>query len=109
MRSLRRQAGLTLEELAFRAKINPSYLGEVERGKRNPSFRNLEKIAAGLGVSISAFFSSSGEKIKQSGARKDNDVYTALKQLAAEFKDTSKKDLEYVIKMAKSLARKLKK
>src|ERR1017187_5058123 len=37
VRRLRQQKGLTQEELAFEAKIDLTYMGGIERGKRNPS------------------------------------------------------------------------
>lgn len=44
---------LTIEELAFRAQLHPNYLGDVERGRRNPSLTNLKKIADGLKKGVS--------------------------------------------------------
>ena len=37
VRSLRQSAGLTQEQLAFEASIDLTYVGGIERGKRNPS------------------------------------------------------------------------
>ncbi len=36
VRRLRQQKGLTQEELAFEAQIDLTYIGGIERGKRNP-------------------------------------------------------------------------
>lgn len=49
--------GLSQEELAFRAEMHRSYLGDVECGKRNLSLKNILKIAKALGVSAAALFS----------------------------------------------------
>ncbi|MEW6040258.1 MAG: helix-turn-helix transcriptional regulator, partial [Elusimicrobiota bacterium] len=35
---------------------NPNYLADIERGKRNPSVKSLQKIASGLKVKIYRFF-----------------------------------------------------
>ena len=43
--------GLSLRELAGRARISATYLGEVERGLKEPSFDVLESLAAALGLS----------------------------------------------------------
>jgi transcriptional regulator with XRE-family HTH domain len=49
---LRRQRGLTQEELAFQAKIDLTYLGGIERGKRNPSLLVMARIAKALSVQL---------------------------------------------------------
>lgn len=48
IRRFRLATGLTIEELAFRAQLHPNYLGEVERGRVNPTLTNLKKISDGL-------------------------------------------------------------
>ncbi|MBA4001090.1 helix-turn-helix transcriptional regulator [Brevundimonas sp.] len=50
VRALRREAGLSQEELAFRAGMKRSYVSDLERGTRNPSVRALERLATGLSV-----------------------------------------------------------
>jgi transcriptional regulator with XRE-family HTH domain len=48
---IRRQAqGLSQEALATQSGVHWTFLGQVERGRRNLSLHNLLKIAAGLGV-----------------------------------------------------------
>lgn len=48
IRELRAVAGKTQERVAADAGIHWTYVGQVERGERNPSFKNLLKIARGL-------------------------------------------------------------
>jgi len=48
VRRLRKAAGLTQEQLAFEAKIDLTYVGGIERGRRNPSVIVLGRIAAVL-------------------------------------------------------------
>ena len=50
LQTLRRAAGLSQEELAFRAGTKRSYLSDLERGVRNPSVRLLGRLAEGLDV-----------------------------------------------------------
>jgi transcriptional regulator with XRE-family HTH domain len=49
-RDLRKAAGLTQEELARRAGLDWKYLGSIERGERNLTIDNIEKIVKGLDV-----------------------------------------------------------
>jgi transcriptional regulator with XRE-family HTH domain len=50
LRELRLARKLTQEELADLAGMHFTYIGQIERGKRNPSLINLEKIAKALKV-----------------------------------------------------------
>ncbi len=50
VRQLRRAAGLTQEQLARRADMDYKYLGSVERGERNVTLENLERIVRALQV-----------------------------------------------------------
>ena len=57
LRSLRTKAGLSQEELADRAGIHVTYLSGVERGLRNPSIRNVRRLARAMGVPTRELFS----------------------------------------------------
>jgi transcriptional regulator with XRE-family HTH domain len=50
VRNLRIAAGLSQEELAFRANMKRSYLSDLERGTRNPTVRALGRLASALDV-----------------------------------------------------------
>ena len=52
VRKLRQQKGLTQEELAFAAKIDLTYVGGIERGRRNPSLLVMARIADALSVPL---------------------------------------------------------
>jgi transcriptional regulator with XRE-family HTH domain len=54
IRSLRRDAGLTLAELAAAADLGKSTLAQLESGRANPSVETLWAIAAALKVPFSA-------------------------------------------------------
>ncbi len=57
IRELRLSRGLSQEELAFRSNVHRTYLSGIERGKRNPSLKNIAEIAKALGVTLSKLFS----------------------------------------------------
>jgi transcriptional regulator with XRE-family HTH domain len=58
MRELRKNQGLSQEQLSFTAKIDRSYISEIENGLRNPSLQTLEKLAKALKVKLSDLTSS---------------------------------------------------
>lgn len=62
LRTLRREAGLTQEQLAERAHISVDFLSLIERGRNAPSFENIEHLAHALDVSLAEMFSFEGQK-----------------------------------------------
>lgn len=52
VQALRRERGLSQEELAHRADIHQTYLSGVERGRRNASIQVLDRIAKALSSDI---------------------------------------------------------
>ncbi len=56
IRLLRTEKGLSIEELAFRAGIDASNLGRLEKGKRNASLVVIEKLAVALETSFEELF-----------------------------------------------------
>lgn len=50
VRTLRTGAGLTQESLADAADLHWSYVGQIERGERNLTYKNFLRLARGLGV-----------------------------------------------------------
>jgi transcriptional regulator with XRE-family HTH domain len=53
---LREQAGITQEELAFRASLHRTEIGLLERGGRIPRIDTLAKLAGALGVKPADLF-----------------------------------------------------
>ena len=56
IRYLRTQKGLSIEALALEAEINRNYLGDLERGMRNPTLIILNKIAKALDIDLPTLF-----------------------------------------------------
>ncbi len=56
IREIRKETGLSQEKFAAKIGMDRTYFASVELGRRNISIINLEKIADGLGVSLSELF-----------------------------------------------------
>jgi transcriptional regulator with XRE-family HTH domain len=54
LRKMREERGWSQEQLAERADLNRSYLGEVERGRAVPSLLTASKLAGALEVQLSS-------------------------------------------------------
>lgn len=50
IRDLRKSRGLTIEQLAESAHVGEKYLGDIERGKENPTVATLDKLAEALSL-----------------------------------------------------------
>jgi len=51
VRRFRQARGLSQQDFAYEIEMDRTYYGGVERGERNVSIDNVERIAKGLGVS----------------------------------------------------------
>ncbi len=56
VRARREELGLTQEDLAEKAGIHRTYLSDVERGSRNLSLVNVERLAVALSLKIWELF-----------------------------------------------------
>ena len=56
IRELRKETGLSQEKFALKIGMDRTYFASVELGKRNIALKNIEKIANGLGVTLSELF-----------------------------------------------------
>lgn len=56
IKELRTKQGLSQEEFAFKCDLDRTYITSLERGKRNISLKNLEKIAKAFNMTLSEFF-----------------------------------------------------
>ena len=56
VKELRNNLGISQEELADLAGLDRTYITSVERGKRNISIVNIEKLATALKVTLKDFF-----------------------------------------------------
>lgn len=56
IKSLRTEKGLSQEKFALFIDMDRTYYASVERGTRNISINNIEKIANGLNISLEELF-----------------------------------------------------
>lgn len=56
VRALRKRAGLSQEQFALKCGLDRTYIGGVERGERNISIVNIEKIARAIDLSLKDLF-----------------------------------------------------
>lgn len=52
----RQEIGISQEVLAERAGLHRTYIGDIERGARNLSLENIEKLAKALQIPVSDLF-----------------------------------------------------
>ena len=53
VREIRKEKGLSQEELSFKANLHRTYIGMIERAEKNITLVNIEKIANALEVDVS--------------------------------------------------------
>ncbi len=53
IKDLRKQQNLSQEQLAHKAGLHRTYIGMIERGEKNITLINIEKLANALNVPIS--------------------------------------------------------
>lgn len=56
IRSYRTQLGYSQEKLAEISGCHHTYIGQIERGEKNPTLESVEKIAVALNLSLSKLF-----------------------------------------------------
>lgn len=56
IRQLRVKKGLSQEKLAELSELNTSYIGQIERGEKNPSVDTVYSIASALDVDLTELF-----------------------------------------------------
>jgi transcriptional regulator with XRE-family HTH domain len=59
IKTIRKNKGLSQEELADKAGLHRTYIGMIERAERNITLINIDKIAKALEVSVSTLFNDS--------------------------------------------------
>ncbi|AZT94513.1 XRE family transcriptional regulator [Brevibacterium sp. BDJS002] len=71
IRRLRESAGMTLTDLSRVAGVSQGLLSQIERGRGNPAYLTLLKIAKAFDVPVGRFFDSGGEPADNRVVRAD--------------------------------------
>jgi transcriptional regulator with XRE-family HTH domain len=56
IRNWRNRRGISQNELARRARLQRTYISDIERGARNTSLRSIKKLADALKISLQMLF-----------------------------------------------------
>ncbi|MCL1806778.1 MAG: helix-turn-helix domain-containing protein [Oscillospiraceae bacterium] len=56
LRTYRNRTGMKQEELAERAGVHPTYIGQLERGEKNATLESIEKVARALDLPFEVLF-----------------------------------------------------
>jgi len=93
----RKQRKLSQEKLSELADLHPTYIGQLERGEKNPSVETIFKICVGLDLPVSSFLEKVDEYQtteytihNQKIAPEDNFPLKAYELLYTESRDNQK-------------------
>lgn len=100
IRNFRKQLGLTQEELAERAGLHYSYIGQVERGDKNPSLNSLRKMAEALNVGVDML-------LEETQQYELVDTELLQKELWKITRNRPAEDLQLLLEIAKNLFERL--
>lgn len=95
IRFLRRQAGLTQEQLAEKVNLSYQFIGSIERGIGHPTIKRLGEIAKALGASFGELFEDFD--ISKKSKRQ------VLKELERLLKNRDDKDAQLVLSVSKKI------
>ncbi len=102
IKSLRKKAGFTQEELSSAVNISPHFLSRIENGKESPSLATLERIAGILESPLYKFFKFRDKNDNPTKVSYNKKVKKILKSL-------NKKEKSLFVAEMDSLARNIRK
>jgi len=95
IRFYRKERGLSQEELAYRASLHNTYIGQLERGEKNATIESLAKVCVALDVTLAEFFKDEVSEQKV--------LSFELEQVVGQLEGRSKKDQQAILTVIKSL------
>jgi len=101
LKESRQKLGLTQEQLAERAGLHYSYIGQVERGDKNPSLKTLYRLAGALNVGIDYLLEEDGDYHDHTSTD------LLLRELIFLLKDRPEDDVRLVLRVASTMIERL--
>lgn len=99
IRLLRKQTYMSQEQLALKAEMAPSFVGEIERGTKKPSIDSIEKLANALEISVSELFNYDLKTCESTSRFYENKVLVELEHCTEEEKEVLCHMLEFALKL----------
>lgn len=87
IRMIRRTREMTQERLAELSGLSLQYIGEIERGRRNPSLTSMERLSAAFDIPIAELFNLDEFRLNTNQIKKIlvNQIETADEERARQF------------------------
>lgn len=95
IRFYRKERGLSQEELAYRASLHNTYIGQLERGEKNATIESLAKVCAAMDITLAELFKDEVSQPKI--------LSFELEQMVLLLKGRSKKDQRAILAVIESL------
>lgn len=99
IRHLRKQAGMSQEQLALTAEMAPSFVGEIERGAKKPSIESIEKLSNALEISVSELFNYNVETCETNISCFEDKLLVKLEQCSPSQRDTLYHIIDYALQL----------
>ncbi|MGC7929356.1 MULTISPECIES: helix-turn-helix domain-containing protein [Lysinibacillus] len=96
IRFLRKERGLSQEELAYRASLHNTYIGQLERGEKNATIESVAKVCTALEITLEELFDDKEETHPKM-------LSFELEKIVHLLESRSKKDQKAVLKFIESL------
>lgn len=78
LRDIRRSRGETLQQVAWRARVSPQYLSEIERGTKEPSSEILRAIAQSLETTLLDLTEGIAQRLHSTAAAGSTNGHTSF-------------------------------
>lgn len=88
------KAGLSQEKLAEQSDLSTQFIGQIERGIKNPTVKTMQKICGALNITLSEFFDESDL---------DEDIDIATRRLVSQIVSRSEQEKVVIYQMLKLL------
>jgi len=96
IKELRKNCGLSQEELAEKAEVSSKYISRIEMGQSFPSIETLAKLADALNVELKDFFEFAHKTPSQKELK---EILNSL------LKETDEEKVRLIVKVARAIVR----